>query len=303
MPAEMTAPLLERYEQLKRQAELARERGDLEAALAFSSEAWSVASAAGDSGRTDRALCDRAIPAIELGDWETPARDLREVLLRSSEAEVRMMASYHLARLHELRKETRKALFHARAARQYSQEFNQERWSAATLNQLGNLLLAESQTASAFEAYTAALLTMPPDNQVWYARVLDNLGYCCVLQGSLREGFSLLLKSLRTLRRLGARRYEISTRLDLCFTYLEAGRYNHAYRHGAVALQLADELADGDAVKNALYLLGEAANLSGQEDRARELFARLQHDFYPGRGFVTDFLLAVDVRQMVNLRA
>lgn len=299
--ASATAP--ERYEQLRQRADLAKERGELDSALEWYTRAWEVARETGDRELTDRALCNRCMPAIELGEWDAPARELREVLLRSSEAEIRLMASYHLARGYELRKEYRKALFYARTARQHTQTVNQPLWSAASLNQLGNLLLAESQTDAALAAYHEALATMPSGNEVWRARVLDNLGYCRVLQGRIREGFSLLLASLRTLRRLGARRFEISTRLDLCFAYLEAGRYRRATVHGEAALALSEELGDGESLKNALYLLGEAVNLAGDSARARALFTRLQRDYFPRSGFIPDFLLAVDVRKMVNLRA
>lgn len=297
------APIPKQYEELRQQADLAKERGDLDAALDWYTRAWEIARATGDRELTDRATCNRCFPAIELGEWEAPARDLREVLLRSAETEIQLMASYHLARGYELRKEYRKALFYARTARQHTQTVDQPLWSAASLNQLGNLLLAESQPEAALAAYHEALATMPAGNAVWRARVLDNLGYCRVLQGRLREGFSLLLDSLRTLRRLGARRFELSTRLDLCFAYLEAGRYRRAIAHGEAALALSEEFADDEALKNALYLLGDAVNLAGDAARARALFSRLQHDYFPRSGFIPDFLLAVDVRKMVNLRA
>jgi tetratricopeptide (TPR) repeat protein len=297
------SPALEPYRCLVGRADAAQNQGDLETALALYTDAWQWAAANGDAELVDRALCNRCSPAIELGAWEEPARELRGLLLRSTDSEARLKASYHLARAYELRKEYRKALFYARAARQHSAETQQQLWEAASLNQTGNLLLAETQLPAALEAYQQALAAMPEGNPVWRARVLDNLGYCRVLQGRLREGFTLLLRSLRTLRRLGARRFEVSTRLDLCFAYLEAGRYRRAVQHGEVALAAAEEFNDADSLKNALYLLGEAANLAGDSARARALFGRLQRDYFPDNRFVSDFLLAVDVRKMVNLRA
>jgi hypothetical protein len=68
-------------------------------------------------------------------------------------------------------------------------------------------------------------------------------------------------------------------------------------------LALAEEFADEEALKNTLYLLGEAVNLTGDAARARALFSRLQRDYFPRNGFIPDFLLAVDVRKLVNLRA
>lgn len=294
---------LAQYRALVGRADSAQERGDLEAALALYTEAWHWASSQGNPELADRALCNRCSPAIELGAWEESAQQMRAVLLRSTDSETRLKASYHLARSYELRKEYRKALFYARSARQHSTEIKQQLWEAASLNQTGNLLLAETQLPGAIEAYEQALSILSEGNDVWRARILDNLGYCRVLQGRLREGFALLFGSLRMLRRVGARRFELSTRLDLCFAYLEAGRYRKAMQHGEVALAYAEEFGDADALKNALYLLGEAANLTGETVRARELFGRLQREYYPGNHFISDFLLAVDVRKMVNLRA
>jgi TolA-binding protein len=56
-------------------------------------------------------------------------------------------------------------------------------------------------------------------------------------------------------------------------------------------------------VKNALYLLGEVANLSEDVHTARRHFTRLHRDFYPEAGYLPEFLLAVDVRKLVNLHA
>ena len=68
-------------------------------------------------------------------------------------------------------------------------------------------------------------------------------------------------------------------------------------------LALAEELEDLDARKNALYLLGEAASLEGDIETARHCFGELQQRFYPDKPFVSEFLLSVDVRKVVNLRA
>ena len=58
-----------------------------------------------------------------------------------------------------------------------------------------------------------------------------------------------------------------------------------------------------DSIKNALYLLGEAATLAGHQETARTYFARLQREFYPEAAYLPGFLLAVDVRKLINLHA
>ena len=69
------------------------------------------------------------------------------------------------------------------------------------------------------------------------------------------------------------------------------------------ALRLAESLGDQDALKNALYLLGEVANLNGDLESARGYFGRLHRDFFPEAGYLPDFLLVVDIRRLVNLHA
>lgn len=291
------------YETFRQQGLQAIAAGDLHAALAAFDAALEQARALGEPARIDRAYCNRALPAIELGDGEEAVRGLRQLLLRSNDLENRYLASYHVARVYELRKEYKKALFYARAAMGHAQSLGNVEWKASSSNQLGNLFLAESQVAAAYGAYTEALAAMPGQSALWRARILDNLGYCEVLRGQLAAGFALLYRSLRDIRRARADYYEISTRLDLCFAHLEAGRPRSAMLHGERALALSERHDDRESLKNALYLLGEAAGISGEPEVARGYFERLQRTFYPDNAFVTDFLLAVDVRKLINLKA
>jgi len=228
---------------------------------------------------------------------------LREILMRNSDPVNCRVAAYNIARYYELAKSFKKALFYARIARERSAAVGRPDWLASSHNLIGNILLAESVLDEACGEFEQALELMPTDPTVWRARILDNLGYCRVLQGRHGEGYSLLYQSLRVLRRHGAGRYEISTRLDLCFAHLETGRHDHAWRQGSAALELAERMGEHDAVKNALYLLGEVENLRGNVDRARFHFARLQRDFFPDASYLPGFLLAVDVRKLINLHA
>lgn len=294
---------IERYESARLRGVEATTSGDLPRALACFAEALEAARETGDGERVDHAFCNWAEPAIELGQMDEPLRQLRLLLLRSTDTENRYRASYHVARAHELKKEYKKALFYARAAKGCADDLARAEWQAASHNQLGNLLLAESRAEEARELYAEALERMPRQSPVWRARVLDNLGYCEILAGRMRRGFELLFESLRAIRRAGAPLFEISTRLDLCFAYMEAGRFARAIRHGEIALRLSEELGDDESVKNALYLLGEAANLANDPNTARARFTRLQKTFFPENPFIPDFLLSVDVRRLINLKA
>lgn len=293
---------LERYERARSQAEQELAAGRLEEALAAFDHALALAPDTGDPETRDKALCNRAAVAIELGRGNQEIPHLRQVLLRASSAESSWLASYTVARAHELDKQFKKGIFYARIALNHADSLGKTDWRAYSHNQLGNLQLAESYPFEAVQHYERALdlgATAPP---VWRARILDNLGYCRVLDERFDEGFKLLYESLRTLRRAGAERYQISTHLDLSYAHLQIGRLRTAQRHGLQARELAERYDEPESIKNALYLVGEAANLSGDEESALASFRELGR-FFPDRPFVPDFLMAIDVRQVINLKA
>jgi tetratricopeptide (TPR) repeat protein len=291
------------FEELRHQGQQAVEAGRLEEAAALFDQALASAREEGDQRLIDLGVCNRAAALIDLGRGADELPRLREILLRNTEPVSCRIAAYNIARHYELTKNYKKALFYARIAHDRSVVLGRRDWIASSHNLIGNTLLAESFLKEACEQYEQALSLIPEEPSAARARILDNLGYCRVLQGRHREGFPLLYESLSLLRRFQAERYEISTRLDLCFAHLETGRYRHAWRHGAAALALAERMDEPDSVKNALYLLGEVANLQGDLPTARGYFSRLQQDFYPDAGYLPGFLLAVDVRKLINLHA
>ena len=291
------------FEDLNRRGREATEAGQLEEAFAIFDDmlAWARRSEA--SELIDLALCNRGAVAIVLGRGEAELPLLRKILVRGANAANCQLAAYNLARHYELIRSYKKAFFYGRIALERAEELGHKEWMASSHNLIGNILLAQSFVEKAAREFELALELMPPETSIWRARVLDNLGYCRVLQGRPPEGYALLYASLAILRRHGAERYLISTHLDLCFAHLETGRYRHARRHGFAALRLAERLAESDSVKNALYLLGECANLSGDVLAACNLFNRLQREFFPEVSYLPGFLLAVDVRKLVNLHA
>jgi hypothetical protein len=95
----------------------------------------------------------------------------------------------------------------------------------------------------------------------------------------------------------------MAAHVDLCFAYAEMGRTLLAARHGRIGLQMAEAAGAADWIKNALYLLGEVAMLAGASQDGRARFRELQERFYPHQAYLADFLINVDVRNLVNLRA
>lgn len=291
------------FEGVKDRAQRALEGGQLEEAAAILEQFCGWARENGNERELDSAVCALAAIAIHLGRGEGEVPRLREILLRSADPGNCRLAAYHISIYYQFSKNYKKSVFYARIARDRSELLGRQDWISSSHNQLGNALLGESLIEEACREYELALEMMPAEASVWRARILNNLGYCRTLQRRYRDAYSLLYESLATLKRFRAERYQITTHIDLCFVHLETGRYRYARRHGLAALKAAEKMSEVDAIKNSLYLLGEAANLSGDLDEARSYFTRLQQEYFPTASYLPGFLLAVDVRKLVNLHA
>ena len=295
---------MEVYEDLRRRAQAAIHRGHFEAALQLYDSAWEVAKSGDDLVLADRAFVNRSSVHISLYGGAEVLSSLQEILVRNLDPVNCRLAAYNIARIYEVRKETKKGLFYARIAGTWTDsiESPDPDWVASSHNQVGNFLVAESRFNEAIAAYEQALAAAPDAPERRRALVWDNLGYCLLVKGAYAQGFELIYRALRVLRRQGAEHELMLAHLDLAFGHLEVGRYPIAQQHAAHALALAERYSNADVLKNALYLSGEAANVSGDIAAAREHFERLQR-YFPNTPFVTDFLLAIDVRKMINLRA
>jgi tetratricopeptide (TPR) repeat protein len=292
-----------RFEELRGLALRAVDAGRLEEAQGLVEQALAWAREQGTQTQIDHAVCNRAALAIQLGTGDSALTSLREILMRGADPTNCWLAAYHLSMYYENAKNFKKSLFYARIARDRSETLATKEWVGSSLNQLGNALLGESLIAQASSEYERALELMSAEPSVRRALALNNLGYCRVLEKRFSEGYRLLYQSLSILRRFRAFRYQVLPHLDLCFAHLETGRYRQAQTHGLKALRLAQATGQVDSIKNAYYLLGEAANLSGDLDMARDYFTRLHRDYYPEANYLPGFLLAVDVRKLVNLHA
>jgi tetratricopeptide (TPR) repeat protein len=303
MRSEETGRVETAFEEIRHRGQQAIDAGRLEEAVEILQTAVDLAVQQGDPRLIDTTICNRAAAMIEIGAGESELPRLREILVRNSDPVNCRIAAYTIARHYEFTKNYKKALFYARITLSRSEQLDRRDWLASSHNLIGNTLLAESFVEEACAEYEKALERIPSEPTPPRATILFNIGYCRILQGRHAEGYRLLYESLRMLRRSGARKYEVLVRVDLCFAHLETRRYRLALRQGRAALALAESIGDSASVKNALYLLGEAANLTGDLEGARGYFDRLQRDFFPEAGYLPEFLLAVDIRKLVNLHA
>jgi tetratricopeptide (TPR) repeat protein len=280
-----------------------RESQDLRRAVQHFDAAMKWALEHGASELWDRAFCNRCALDIEAGEAGEALTELREIVLRSRDPETGFLASYHLATAYDLAGDPKRARFYANIARDRADRLERADYQVGSYNQIGNLLLADSQFEEACSEYEQALRLLPPAPSVELALVLDNLGYCRLMQGRHPEALELLHRSLRMLVRLRVVRPQAFTRLALCYAHLDLGRYRSALNHGMRALEIATSCDDPDSVKYALFLLGEVHNQLGNDDLAYEHFCRLQQRFYPNAPNVPSVLMALDVRSLINLKA
>lgn len=305
--ANLDKPMLDEFEQLQADGQAAFKAGRLEEAEEILSRAVAWAEAEEVPQRIDLAFCNLcavrvAYDGVQPLDGQAMNR-LREILVRNQDQTNSRLAAYNLCRAYEMRKENRKGLFYARIALDRSLLLGRRDWVGSCHNQIGNFLVAQSNFEEAAGEYRCALECHPSEAVERCAIIEVNLAYCFLMRGDRQTAFRSLYRCLRTLRRLGAQRGQMFAHIDLCFAHLEAGRHRDALRHGERGLALAETLGEADSAKNALYLLGQASHLLGDEGAARHYFRRLAEEFYPGSSGIADFLLAVDVRKLINLRA
>jgi tetratricopeptide (TPR) repeat protein len=291
------------FEELRDRSRRAVEAGRLEEALGLLDDALEVARREGTEELVDLALCNRGSVLILLGRHGEVFRELREILVRNRCAENCFLAAYNLSRAHVRDKEYKKALFYARIARDRAEALGRDDWRSASYTLVANCLMDESFFEEAAAEYRKALALLPDEPSLTAGTALANLGYCSMMLGQLREGFRLSFRTLRWFRRLRAPFYEVWPRFDLCYAYIEIGRYDRALRHGKRALELAEASGDPGLLKIALYLRGELERAAGNHDAAYDHFLHLQRRFYQDSPELVPLMVAVDMRQMVNLRA
>lgn len=287
-------------------------KGSYREAATVYRQAVEVATAAGEADLGDEALCGWGAAETELGNGVEVMPELRRILLASAVDHNCCLAAYTLARAHELEGQIKKALFYARLFCDRATYVERDGLSGLAHLLLGNLLAAEGQETAATAEYRTALdlsRNAPPS---WAAMAEENLGYCLLAsatngdgfhQPRFRQGLEMIYRSLRTFRREKAEALLVWPHLDLCFAHLELKRPTSARRHGLRAMELAERHVNLAVVKNCLYLLGQTAMLEGDLKTARSYFTKLHERFYPDGVGLTDVLMALDLRQLVNLRA
>ncbi|MEM6455860.1 MAG: hypothetical protein AAF772_12250 [Acidobacteriota bacterium] len=292
------------FDQLRRRGRALVAAGQLDEALALYEEGERWARAHGRPEQVDLMRANHCAIRIATDVDATAADQLRRTLLRATDARVQAVAAHGLSVFAELRKDHQRQLFYARIALEHATALDDVSLCAASHNQLGNALVADSHFAEAHTHYAAALERLTRRGGLREGQLHGNLGYCAIVEGHITHGFAHLFHSLRLLRRVAARDDVLAlAHLDLCFAYLEIDRPLRALRHGGRALELAENAGADAAVKHALCLLGQAARATGDAPSAQRYFRQLQGRFYAHHPFLSDILMRTNVLKMINLRA
>lgn len=279
-------------------------RGDLAAARDRYEAALREARALGGRDETDRAELNLAMARLECGEVKAAEEGLRETHLRTADPRVAFTAAYHLAS--SLRRQGRydRASRYAARALERALILGDPDALAPIHNLLGNLLLARSYPAEALREYEIALAiraSQAGDTRWSRALLLDNIGYCLVLQGRTAEGLARIRTALALAEEIGDRRCVAECHQDLCYTLLVTGEIAEAEAHGRAALDHATRHGYADVEENCHYMLGELGSRSGDLESRNAHFDALQRN-HPEIPFLRDFLCSVDVTGMITLK-
>lgn len=273
-------------------------------ALATFEKARTMAAAGGDEGLVDKAIANKSMVLLEMGEYAQAARGLKEIILRSRDAETICGASYNLSISLRRQGQYQKACFYARLAGEKSRAIADPNWIARCHNLLGNLHLVRSRLAPALREYRKALAIRIREktlNKFGIGILKDNIGYVLILLGRYEEGIREILDARKLAKEVGNSRSVCECSHDLAFGYMQVRNLEQAERCGESALKMAEDIGFKEIVKNCYYILGEINFLKGNAKRRDHYFYRLQ-SLHPHLPFLRDFLCTFDVSKIIALR-
>ena len=162
------------YEREWRLAVAARDAGRLDEAVVHLDSCMAIAGRNADEELEERVLCARASIAFLRGEGDEYIPRLCQIVLRNRSDVNGFLAANNVARACELRRDYRKGLFYGRIARERATALGRPQWVAAAINQIANLLLAESYFDQAAGLYREALALVPPEDSTRTGQATDS---------------------------------------------------------------------------------------------------------------------------------
>lgn len=279
-----------------RQAALARvDSGDIEQALIDFDTALAAAS---DDETRELITINKADAMIALDRSGPEVQALPVVIMRRRNLRHVYLAAYALAFKYRNANELKRAAFYGQIALQTAEEAGEALWRALALNELASIYDMDSKFALAIECgqdAVAVLEQLGAEHAFRYGLALENLGASKLLNDEFAEGVAIIERALPLIT---APTYRAEAYIDLCFGYLGLRQYERARQYGELGLDCASESRQ---IRNAHYLLGEAAYNCGDIEAAESHFDHLTR-FYPQFQNLKALLFAIDLRAMVNLK-
>ncbi|HEX8170391.1 MAG TPA: hypothetical protein VF824_07620 [Thermoanaerobaculia bacterium] len=288
---------MNRVEEL-RQSGLAHVRAaEYEKAIALYDEALALAE---EEDARELLTINKADAMIAIERTGPEVNDLARVILRRRNLRHVYLAAYALQYKYRLENDLKRALFYGQLALRTSEDAKEPSWRRVVLLELGNIYELDSQIATAIECFRESLALGDEsaenrDRDLSHGYALENLGYCLLLEGKIEDGLAHVHEALAMLSDPMGR---AEAYIDLCYGYVESGDYTRAILYGEAGLEIA---RDSRQIRNAHYLLGEAAYKSGDAESADFHFSELAK-FYPQFKNLKHLLYAIDLRSMVNLK-
>lgn len=224
------------------------------------------------------------------------------ILMRRRNAHHTFLSAYALMYTNRLANELKRAIFYGQIALEAAVEAQQTLWQVAVQNELGIVYETDSQFGKAIESFTQALACLDKKGvddaaAQTFSRVaiITNLGDSTLLSGNSKEGLRLIHSVIDQIATPHAKSDAFG---NLSYGYLDLGDFDKARGYGEQALEFACEERQ---IRNAHYLIGEAAYKAGDVEAAEEHFEQLAR-FYPQFRHLKSLLFAIDLRSMINLK-
>lgn len=270
---------------------------EYEAAIALYDDALALVS---DDDQRELVTINKADAMIALGQGGPEVQLLPMIVMRRRNLHHTFLAAYALMYKHRMQGDAKRAIFYGQIALDAATEAGNPMWKTGVYNDLGIVSEMDSQFAQAIEYLESAreLLDTIDDEaerKVSEAAILPNLAYNKMLAGETVEGLRLMHD---VMDRIQSPSGLADSYIALCYGYLDLEEYEKAIRYGEIGLELATSPRE---IRNAHYLIGEAAYKAGDIERAEAHFDELAR-FYPEFRNLKSLLYAIDLRSMVNFR-
>jgi tetratricopeptide (TPR) repeat protein len=294
----MMSELSSRIETLRREGLEKVRTEEFDEAIALYDEALALAN--DDDEIHELVTINKANALIAAERTGPEVKALPMILMRRRNTQHTFLAAYALMYTHRLAGESKRAIFYGQIALEAAIQAEQSYWRLGALNELGIVYETDSQFPKAVECFEQALALLDTvdgieEHSFSHVALLGNLGYNKILVGETKEGLRLLHSIVDRIRTPSAKS---DAYVELCFGYGNLEQFETARHYGELGLELACEPRQ---IRNAHYLLGEAAYKMGDVEAAEDHFEQLARLYQQFR-HLKSLLFAIDLRSMLNLK-